>query len=41
MRLAGEVCYEHPRLGMGIMFADLDNQQLPELERVVAAASGR
>lgn len=41
LRLAGQVRYEHPLLGMGIMFTDLDNQQRSDLERVIAAASGR
>ncbi len=40
LRLAGEVRYSEPRLGMGIMFADMNQVQRDQLQSLISAVSG-
>jgi hypothetical protein len=40
-RLSGEVRWANPKIGMGIMFTDVEDRQLRELNALITAASRR
>jgi hypothetical protein len=40
-RLSGEVRWVNARIGMGVMFVDLEERQSKNLNALIAAAAGR